>query len=212
MYIEAFTGSTTLNRVTISGNSADGKGGGIYFKTCASANLTNVTVSGNTVSDDGGGIFNEATALVLTNVTITGNSGGATKGGGLNYKSGSATVKNTIIANNPTGGDCGGSGGHLCSQQPRQRRHLRFCQHGRPTARPPAGQWWVDLHPRIGDHQSSYRRRRVTGAPGVDQRGVVRGFDGDAIPDNPVIGDFDIGAYELSFNNPDITIDCDFSD
>ena len=93
----------TLTNTTVSGNSADGFGGGGIYAT--NAVLTNTTVSGNSAYNGGGGIFAYG-AAILTNTTISGNSAGF--GGGIFVQSGTATLTNSSVSGNSTGTDGGG--------------------------------------------------------------------------------------------------------
>jgi hypothetical protein len=96
-------GSQTLTDATISGNTADGLGGGIYNYS-TSLIISNSTISGNnSASGDssapqGGGIWSQA-PLTLTNVTISGNSA-AGSGGGVYNSHAALTVQNSIVAGN----------------------------------------------------------------------------------------------------------------
>jgi len=82
--------TTTLNRVTFSGNTANRRGGGILNEQ-SNPILTNVTFSGNTSNESvgvapwgGGGIMNLGSDPVLNNVTFNGNNsvnGSGTAGG-----------------------------------------------------------------------------------------------------------------------------------
>ena len=69
----------SLTNVTVSGNRAEGDGGGIDQGVGGQADLNNVTVTGNTadISGDtggGGGIFNAGGTITLRNTIIAGNS------------------------------------------------------------------------------------------------------------------------------------------
>jgi predicted outer membrane repeat protein len=117
------TAITTVNTSTISGNSADSGGGGIYA--VGTLTLTNSTVSGNNAGGFGGGIYNLSTAS-LFNVTITNNTANLTgslpsnvdgAGGGV-FNDATATVsfRNSIILGNrdhhpttPLPNDCKGT-------------------------------------------------------------------------------------------------------
>jgi parallel beta-helix repeat protein len=57
---------------TISGNTANGWGGGVYCAEKSSPTLTNCTISGNTATY-GGGVFCYSSSPTLTNCTISGN-------------------------------------------------------------------------------------------------------------------------------------------
>jgi hypothetical protein len=102
--------SLTLTNSTVSGNSADGEGGGIFNEGPSSdLTLRNSTVSGNT-SKEGGGIYNEADSLTLTNSTVSGNNASIDGGGIYNIRStigGTMMLTNSTVSNN-TAGDGGG--------------------------------------------------------------------------------------------------------
>jgi hypothetical protein len=123
--------SLELDNVTLSSNTVDAAGGGIYnsdgslrvSNTTLSDNaayqgggifnsrvmtLSNTTLSGNRAGQVGGGINNSYGLATLTNVTLNNNS--STYGGGLKHYGGNTsqtfTLKNTIIANSTAGGNC----------------------------------------------------------------------------------------------------------
>lgn len=61
--IEANGGSTTLQRVTLSGNAtgpAPGNGGGLHLTGTGTVDVINSTVAGNTATAEGGGLWNSA--------------------------------------------------------------------------------------------------------------------------------------------------------
>src|ERR1041385_8419406 len=107
--------SLTMSNCKVSGNSADGNGGGIYNNGAsgsATLTLTNSTLSGNSAGSSGGGILNDgrsgSAAVTLTNSTLSGNSV-ASFGGGIfsSTDSGSATVtitNSTLSGNSAIGG------------------------------------------------------------------------------------------------------------
>jgi hypothetical protein len=100
-----YDAAPTLTRVTISGNYASSRGGGMY-NTAASGMvdsnlspvLTNVTISGNAAAE-GGGVCNSSSWLVLTNVTISGNKADV-EGGGMRNHGGRPQIRNSIIWGN----------------------------------------------------------------------------------------------------------------
>jgi predicted outer membrane repeat protein len=108
-------GALYMNRCTVSGNTANHQGGGIYTNRISEGDsgltvLTNCTLSGNTVTDaggGGGGIYCGRTATMrLTNVTIANNqaTGAGSYGGGFaNASPSSAYFKNCIVTNNTAG-------------------------------------------------------------------------------------------------------------
>ena len=106
-------GTVTIQSSTISGNSADSDGGGIFnFGSLATVTITNSTISGNSTGgasgNNGGGIWNNGT-VNASFVTIANNSAGSGQGGGIfNDTTGTVKIKNSIVGNN-TAGDCSGS-------------------------------------------------------------------------------------------------------
>ena len=106
---------------TFSANRArHGNGGAIsLMNTPGPGFLRNTTLSGNGADGDGGGLLISSGSIALTNTTVTNNrsdadvsNGGA--GGGLNVAGGTLTLGNTIVAGNFTGtgstaNDIGGS-------------------------------------------------------------------------------------------------------
>ncbi|MDH5535071.1 MAG: right-handed parallel beta-helix repeat-containing protein, partial [Betaproteobacteria bacterium] len=188
-------GTMTFIRVTVDANTCtSNRGGGIHFKGGSTSSLTNVTVSGNTCSQ-GGGIDVEGGNVTLTNVTVANNS--ATTGGGVNRTGGNLTVKNTIIANSPAGGNCAGTiinaGNNLDS--------ANTCGFGLFNSNPLLGALAYNggftRTLALAPGSLAIDRGNATGAPTIDQRQVARGYDGNGVPNNPVTGDYDIGAYEF---------------
>src|SRR5690606_3964828 len=109
------TGShTTITQSTVSGNTAEVDGGGIYDLNGTLA-LTNSTVSGNS-APRGGGLFVDGSAATINSSTLAANT--ATSGGGGFYRDGTVGTlrcKNSTGADNsatlPAGGlDCNGTG------------------------------------------------------------------------------------------------------
>ncbi len=105
-------GTMTIDRSTISGNTATNtQGGGIA--TSGAAILTNTTVSGNMANQNGGGIMNFGTTgpLTLSFSTVSGNT--STSGSGGIQTGGTLNMGSTIVANNTgfpgSGDDCFGS-------------------------------------------------------------------------------------------------------
>ena len=94
------SGTLTLTNSTISGNTASSNGGGGIF-TIGTLTLTNSIVSGNTASNNsGGGIFNSANnTITLTNSTVSGNTG-TFNGGGIFSNSGTLTLTNSTVSGN----------------------------------------------------------------------------------------------------------------
>jgi hypothetical protein len=100
-------GNLTLNRVTVSGNSAENNGGGISNAPGAVMVINDSTISGNEIRGGsapvvGGGINNEG-SLTIRNSTISGNTssndgGGIANGGTLNLDSVTVTANSALGA------------------------------------------------------------------------------------------------------------------
>ncbi|MCK4654536.1 MAG: hypothetical protein KAU01_08820, partial [Candidatus Cloacimonetes bacterium] len=104
--------SPSLENVTISGNSADIHGGGIYCDS-SSPSLKNVAITGNSATLNGGGICcQNNSSPSLENVTITGNiafSFDPCSGGGICCRiNSSPSLVNVTISDNITGEYGGG--------------------------------------------------------------------------------------------------------
>lgn len=92
-------GTTTLERCTLSGNSAVNDGGAIQNALAATLIVTNSTLSGNTSSKNGGAIANFGT-LTLDSATVSANTA-VTGGAGIyNHVAASLTLNNSIVAGN----------------------------------------------------------------------------------------------------------------
>ena len=97
----------TVERSTISGNTAGTIGGAIYNSDSATITITNSTIAGNTANTsgsnwEGGGIYTDGSVTIL-NSTIVNNR--AFRGAGIDVPSGTtAILKNTIVANNTATG------------------------------------------------------------------------------------------------------------
>ncbi|MBI3422190.1 MAG: putative Ig domain-containing protein [Acidobacteria bacterium] len=100
------TGTVTVTRSTLSGNSADYGGGGIANFSTGAVTVTYSTLSGNSATSVGGGIYNaNLGTITVVNSTLTGNTstvnGG--QGGGLyngNGLGGTVTLTNCTVAGN----------------------------------------------------------------------------------------------------------------
>ncbi|MDG3494775.1 MULTISPECIES: DUF4347 domain-containing protein [Pseudanabaena] len=90
-----FYGTVTLTNSTVSGNTTNASGGGIF--SLGDLTLTNSTVSGNTAAIYGGGIFGNG-AVTLTNSTVSGNTA-AGSGGGI-FGNGAVTLTNSTVSGN----------------------------------------------------------------------------------------------------------------
>ncbi|MES1264247.1 MAG: choice-of-anchor Q domain-containing protein, partial [Variovorax sp.] len=110
----------SLQRSTISGNSAARAGGGIFFyKGSGTLQIEDSTIANNQAGTTGGAIFDRGpfggtAALTIAESTITGNSAG-TAGGNLNVTAVPTTITNSIIANGtaPAGPDVTSGGSNI---------------------------------------------------------------------------------------------------
>ena len=198
-----------LSNSTVNNNSATGNGGGGIYANGSGTDttITNSTITGNSATgSDGGGITNGGT-MNITNSTIANNTAG---GGIFNGSTSTTTLRNTIVSNN-TGGNCTGAGtvtnggnnidsgtscgwgsasGSMSSTDPLL---VGLTNNGGVTetmalsVNSPA----IDK----GDNTvcASGMGTPNYGAGGIDQRGVIRPIDGDAV----VGAVCDIGAYEF---------------
>jgi hypothetical protein len=193
----------TMNRCTVSGNSAYSQGGGIENR--GTLYMCNCTISGNSVySQGGGGIYNYASGgqMNLEYTTIANNqaTGASAKGGGFNNW-GQATFESTIVANNTAGIATYNNGftepaqGGVTTSMGYNLDSENSCGFNQPTD-------LVNTNPRLGPLQDNggptFTHALLlgspavdtggnTGAPDTDQRGITR----------PQGLSCDIGAYEL---------------
>ncbi|MFN6050100.1 MAG: beta strand repeat-containing protein, partial [Planctomycetia bacterium] len=111
--IYSIYGNVTVNKSTLSGNSAigngggGGEGGGIANFQYSNLNVNNSTLTGNSATNNGGGVYNRNNGgnITVTNSTIASNT--ANNGGGGIFNQGTFTVSNSTIASN-TGTNGGG--------------------------------------------------------------------------------------------------------
>jgi predicted outer membrane repeat protein len=104
-----------IEHTTMTGNRAEGKGGGLHVSCTSRAALINCTISGNRAEGLGGGISAKGD-LTLAHCTIQGNSAqgfvrgkriDTQAGGGIAIRGQSLfSMTHTLIANNPNDGDC----------------------------------------------------------------------------------------------------------
>ena len=113
-------GELAVTNSTLLGNSATGyygSGGGIYSDYDGTTTVTDSTLSGNSANDDGGGIYSNRGSLTVTNSTLSKNSatGRYGSGGGVYSSSGSLTVTNSTLSKNSAtyGGGIYNSSGSL---------------------------------------------------------------------------------------------------
>jgi hypothetical protein len=101
----------TIADSTISHNSTNGNGGGLWSRgSFGQTILTNTTITNNSAEGTGGGISFNDRQFKLLEVTVSGNTSGV-DGGGIHawgdYRS-TSTIENSTIDNNWTAGDGGG--------------------------------------------------------------------------------------------------------
>jgi hypothetical protein len=205
-------GPTTLDRVTVSGNSSNYYSGGIHSQDPLT--LTNVTISGNSAADAAGGLTQTDVGKVATivNCTIASNtltSGSPSWGGGILVYS-TLNMTNTLLAYNDNGNCSIGSGGSLNSggHNVEDGDTCGLGATGDITGTDPyLGPLGFYGGPSVGATASEEGMRTqalLRGSPAidmgddaacppVDQRGVARPVDGDK--DTTAI--CDIGAFEF---------------
>ncbi|MBW4623161.1 MAG: hypothetical protein KME17_27865 [Cyanosarcina radialis HA8281-LM2] len=103
--INANNTTMAVTNTTISGNTANTQGGGIWIaKHPAGITISNTTISGNVANtSNGGGLtMGDNSKLNITNSTISDNRvlGQYSLGGGISISSGTATIVNTTISHN----------------------------------------------------------------------------------------------------------------
>lgn len=96
-----------IENCIISGNTADGNGGGFFNLDVSDITITNSIISGNTAGLRGGGFFASGN-VAITNSTISGNSVTEDYNGGGFYAFGNADIINSIIFGNTVGNSGGG--------------------------------------------------------------------------------------------------------
>ena len=206
------TDSTISNNTATNGGV--GEGGGLWTSGAGNTlDLTNVTISGNSTDGDGGGLYNGKDAT-LTNVTITNNQ--ATQGAGIHDVGNAATttLTNTIVAGNGTPGqeDLSGnytSGGNNLIGIDGPSTGLTDGVNGDQV-----GTAGAPIDPLLGalaDNGGHTQTHALltgstaidggtnTGAPTTDQRGATR----DA--------SVDIGAHEFAASVPAVALDASSS-
>lgn len=119
VFLQSATG--TWVNVTLSQNSANSFGGGIYLYNNSSPTLTNITVAGNSAGTNGGGMYNDSFSNpLLKNVIIWGNS--ATNGSGIHNFSSNPTISYSDVQGCFTAGVwnglCGTDGGNNLQLDP----------------------------------------------------------------------------------------------
>jgi hypothetical protein len=209
-------GPVTLNRSTVSGNSASYTSGGIHSQ--ESLTMTNVTISGNSATNTGGGFLHTGSAVGnVVNCTIVDNAltGGSPYGGGGIQVYGTVNMTNTLLADNDLA-NCGiigsgaslNSGGHnledgnscnlgatgdLINTDPA----ITWLSAMAPPVGAPGSQERMSLHA-LGRSSPAIDNGDDTACPPTDQRGVSRPVDGDG----DSTATCDIGTFEFDLLNP----------
>ena len=196
-------GNLTIERSTISGNTAGTIGGGVYNLNALT--VTNSTITGNTANIsgsnwEGGGLYTDGTATIV-NSTIAGNT--AFRGGGIDVAGGStATLKNTIVAQNTATGAGQPANCRLTGTLTSQGSNLEdantcgFAVAGDLPNTPPG------IGPLQGNGGPVDTRALVTGSQAVDRGSGCPATDARGVT-RPQQGGCDIGAYE--FAPPNVT-------
>ena len=207
-----YLNSATLIGNTFTGNTASY--GGAVADENSITTLINNTFSGNTATFEGGAISRLGGSSIMSNNTITNNNAG-TNGGGIHLFSGTITLHNNIIAGNtaPSNTQC-----YIFSSVMNTDSFNIFGTGGNAGGCPvgasdivPAGAIGSILSPLANNSGATLTHALVPGSPALDaanqtncpttdQRGILRGFDANATPNNPQLGDCDIGAYEFSLD------------
>lgn len=202
-----------LGYSTFSDNEAD-RGAGVFVSEDAfRASLTNATVSGNRANGAGGGILTMRN-IEITNSTVTGNTAGFDFGAGLYLGGGNAILNSSIIAGNTTGGGlnsadiAGHAGVVLTGANNLVVASTRPLPPGTINAQPMLG-------PLQDNGGRSWTHALLPGSPAIDAGGVSdflhtdqREYDCD-VPGVPICVSFerwvgpavDIGSFE--FGSPD---------
>lgn len=210
-------GDAVLTNSTVSGNTVQGDGGGVFVAASGKATLTNVTVSGNTAQGPGNlgggiGVAFDGT-VVLTNSTVSANRATGGEGGGvglLDSSNDTATLvlRGTILAANtgPQGADCARSASSAGPPVTTSQGHNLLGDLGNCELAPQTGDQLNVSNPGLGPLASNggptQTRALLAGSPAIDaggsecpatdQRGVAR-------PQGPAC---DIGAFELQPPEP----------
>jgi len=208
----------TITRNLVADNVTDSLGGGVSVNslptTAALATITNNVIVGNTAYQHGGGFYTYFNRSNAVNNTITDNT--AFMGGGAFSGQNDATlpisITNNIIEGNHLQQFGNGGGLYITTTTVtlnnndfwlNDRNHVAGNKSD-ATVIGTTGNISVDpkyinkasrdLH--LDPNSGVIDRATATLAPTVDKDGLPRGVDGNGIPNNPVAGDNDIGAYE----------------
>ena len=207
------TSNLTMQNVTVANNTATKQGGGLWIDGSLPVNIINSTFSGNKVTDDAGGAMflntTAATPVNITNTTIANNVAGRASGAmWLGSSTQAVTLKNSIVANNTAGDRYQQQIGYA----PRDGGgNIEFPPPAYGNRRVAASSQTID--PKLGTLQtlngvllhslltgSPAINTGVSGAPTIDQRGLLR----DSRPD---VGAFEFGSLTRPTSIPALSID-----
>jgi uncharacterized repeat protein (TIGR02543 family) len=99
-------GSVTMTGGSLTENTANSHGGGIY--TTGKTTVTGTEISGNESVSYGGGIYTSGSTFTAKNVTITDNTSAGTHGGGVFVNSGTLSLENSTVTKNISAGNGAG--------------------------------------------------------------------------------------------------------
>ncbi len=101
IFVEAVT-TVNFNRMVVTGNNGLTSGGGGIRNTGGTLTIIDSTISNNTANAQGAGIFNSG-PLTIDRSTISGNVATGSSGGGIRNENGALTIENSTISNNVAG-------------------------------------------------------------------------------------------------------------
>ncbi len=186
----------TVTRSVFYGNSAGSEDGGAIVNRGGGATLTltNSTLSGNTANGYGGGLHNESSATLL-NVTVVSNTA-TNVGGGIRVQAGTVNLKNSIVAGN-VGANCSNSvtsqGYNIEDANTCGLNQTGDQINTDPLLDTLGDDGGLTLTHAIFPGGPAVDSGTNTGAPTTDQRGELRPVDGDL----DLTATTDVGAYEL---------------
>jgi hypothetical protein len=228
--LQCLDGSTSIRNSTLSANVA-GFGGGFAATVTCTADLSNVTVSGNSANEFGGGIYISGNSQITVNSsTIVDNKADADDtmggGGGGSYNASGGTAPTFRVANNLYAGNTVGTSGAADQTQCGGSDHtssgynLRTVDDSGCTgfedatdivnANPMLGALMVNLigpptialqvgSPAINTGNPATPGDAFPACPAVDERALPRGAFGNRC---------DIGAFEVQRNTTTTAVEC----
>ncbi|MBI3447685.1 MAG: hypothetical protein HY049_02005, partial [Acidobacteria bacterium] len=188
--IPTSVGQSIISNNVIVGNSTS-KGGGVYTYLNISK-IVNNTITNNTALLGGGvysGLSDVTLPIIVSNNAITGNHLlFAGSGGGIYKLDLGSTPSTSLESNDVFGNQKNQVGGDLSDA-------TFFTANGNISLDPRyVNEASRDYH--VNPNAPLIDRALASRAPSVDRDNTSRGYDGDGIPNYPMPGDNDIGAYE----------------